>query len=467
MRICLIAEGCYPYVAGGVSSWIQMLIEGMPEHEFVIFAIGAEEKLKGQYKYEMPKNVVEVREVFLDQTSPSKWLDSHRLKITKDVKEALRNILIGSNVDWESIFNLYNENSFGVEAFLKSREFMEIIDEVSQDTYDETPFSDTFWTIRSMLIPILELLKNKAPEADIYHTVSTGYAGIMGAKFKLETSKKLIVTEHGIYSREREEEILKCDWVHNSLKGIWINFFKQLADASYEFADKIVSLFDSARHIQIELGASTDKCMVIPNGVDTDRFSVVKPLDVNKKEFVIGAILRVVPIKDVKTLIYSYAIFKQKFKNSKLLIIGPYDEDEEYYEECLNIVKEIKSSDIEFMGRQNIDKLMNDLDVVILTSISEGQPFVVLEAMAANRPVIATDVGSCREVVEGNDEFNHCGLITPVMNPDMIARAMYKLASDRTLMIDMAQEGLKRARKYYKRTDFLKRYDELYREVAK
>ena len=48
MRICLLAEGCYPYVAGGVSSWIQMLINGLPEHEFVIFAIGAEKKMKGQ-----------------------------------------------------------------------------------------------------------------------------------------------------------------------------------------------------------------------------------------------------------------------------------------------------------------------------------------------------------------------------------------------------------------------------------
>ena len=67
MRICLLAEGCYPYVAGGVSSWIQMLIQGMPEHEFVIFAIGAEQKQKGQYKYEIPSNVVKIEEHFLDE----------------------------------------------------------------------------------------------------------------------------------------------------------------------------------------------------------------------------------------------------------------------------------------------------------------------------------------------------------------------------------------------------------------
>ena len=55
MRVCLLAEGCYPYVVGGVSSWVQMLIQGMPEHEFIIYAIGAEEKNRGNFKYTLPK----------------------------------------------------------------------------------------------------------------------------------------------------------------------------------------------------------------------------------------------------------------------------------------------------------------------------------------------------------------------------------------------------------------------------
>ena len=67
MKICLIAEGCYPYVAGGVSSWIQMLMEGMPEHQFVICTIAASTQQKGQFKYRLPANVAAVEENFLDQ----------------------------------------------------------------------------------------------------------------------------------------------------------------------------------------------------------------------------------------------------------------------------------------------------------------------------------------------------------------------------------------------------------------
>ena len=67
MRICLLAEGSYPYVVGGVSSWIQMLMQGLPEHEFIIYSVGAEAKERGNFKYKLPENCVGVEEMFLDE----------------------------------------------------------------------------------------------------------------------------------------------------------------------------------------------------------------------------------------------------------------------------------------------------------------------------------------------------------------------------------------------------------------
>ena len=66
MRICMILEGSYPYVHGGVSSWTHNYIKGMPDAEFVLWCIGAKEEDKGKFKYELPENVKEVHEVFLD-----------------------------------------------------------------------------------------------------------------------------------------------------------------------------------------------------------------------------------------------------------------------------------------------------------------------------------------------------------------------------------------------------------------
>ena len=66
MRICLVLEGCYPYVHGGVSTWMHQYITVMKEHEFVLWVIGAHACDRGKFVYELPDNVVEVHEVFLD-----------------------------------------------------------------------------------------------------------------------------------------------------------------------------------------------------------------------------------------------------------------------------------------------------------------------------------------------------------------------------------------------------------------
>lgn len=469
MKICLIAEGCYPYIAGGVSSWIQMLMKGMPQHEFTIFTIGAEEKLRGQFKYEIPGNLTHIEEHFLDEYLNGKEKRAINIKLTNEQKDAFIDFLLGKQIDWGIIFEMFNyDNKISVNQFLISKDFLKIVETICETKYAQTPFKEVFWTIRSMLVPILSIIKTTPPEADIYHCVSTGYAGIVGAKFKYDTSKPLIVTEHGIYTREREEEIIKADWVDNYFKSTWIDFFTSISHGAYMAGDVITSLFENAKKLQIELGADVKKCVIIPNGINTDRFNHISPLSEEKEDFVIGAIVRVVPIKDIKTMIYSFNMIKSVIKNAKLYIIGPYNEDPEYYEECLELIESLECEGIEFVGRVNISEWLEKVDITLLTSVSEGQPFVIIESLAARRPVVATDVGSCREMIEGlYDEFGDSGIITPVMNPDMIAKAIIKLSRDRKLMIRMGEQGYQRAIKYYKEEVFLDEYENIYRRLRK
>ena len=65
MKICIVAEGCYPYVVGGVSSWIHSMIRTFPDYQFVVLAIVANRSMRGKFVYELPENVVEVRELYL------------------------------------------------------------------------------------------------------------------------------------------------------------------------------------------------------------------------------------------------------------------------------------------------------------------------------------------------------------------------------------------------------------------
>ena len=103
----------------------------------------------------------------------------------------------------------------------------------------------------------------------------------------------------------------------------------------------------------------------------------------------------------------------------------------------------------------------------MLSSVSEGQPFAILEGMAAKRPYVSTNVGSCRELLEGNDdEFGKAGEIVPVMNPNLMAKAILRIAENRDKMREMAMNGYKRVVKYYQEEDFLFSYRKQYFEFA-
>lgn len=66
MKVAMFVEGCYPYVVGGVSSWVQMLLEARKETDFIIHSLLPDREQSGQFKYEMPKNVLEIREAYLN-----------------------------------------------------------------------------------------------------------------------------------------------------------------------------------------------------------------------------------------------------------------------------------------------------------------------------------------------------------------------------------------------------------------
>ena len=66
MKICIVAEGCYPYVVGGVSGWIHSMIKSFPNIEFIILTIVANRDQRGKFVYDLPENVTEVYEAYLD-----------------------------------------------------------------------------------------------------------------------------------------------------------------------------------------------------------------------------------------------------------------------------------------------------------------------------------------------------------------------------------------------------------------
>lgn len=468
MRICIVAEGSYPYVMGGVSSWIQMLVKEMPEHEFIIYAIGAYEKDRGKFKYEIPKNIIEIKETFLDSYLKEKGESNKRYVITDEERMAIKGLMSGEDFQWKYLFDFidkYKLNS--VSDFLMSKEFFDITREVSEEKYTHIVFNDFFWTIRSMILTLFQIIRADIPRADIYHSVSTGYAGIIAALGKYKYGSPMILTEHGIYTREREEEIIKADWINGYFKDIWISYFHNLSRYAYQYSDIIVSLFERNREIQLELGCDAGKTIVIPNGVNCDNYKDIDVLREDNETINIGSILRVVPIKDIKTIIQGFAIAAEEIKNIKLFIMGPLDEDENYYDECRGLVDYLGLKNVVFTNKVNVRDYIGKMDILVLGSISEGQPFAVLEGMAAGKPHILTDVGSCRELMEGiNDEFGVAGIVVPIMDYEAIGQSIIKLSRDKSLRESMGENASERVSNLYTTESFINNYKRLYKEVV-
>jgi len=468
VKICIVAEGCYPYVVGGVSSWVHSMIKTFPNVEFILLSIVANRSQRGQFAYELPENLTEVHEVYLEDFD---WREGPKrrkhFKLNKKEYQAMRSMVLNQKTDWDVIFQLFHDKKFSVDELLMGPDFYHMAKECYKIRYPHIVFSDFLWTLRSIYLPLFLVLKTDVPKADLYHCVSTGYAGVLGSMAKAFHGCGLLISEHGIYTREREEELIKAEWVAGIYKNIWIEQFKKMSLLAYERADMVTSLYDHARKLQMELGCLEEKTKITPNGIDVKRLQGISTEAKEKDKIHIGAVLRVTPIKDVKSMIQAFAFAKKEVPNLKLWIMGPCDEDKEYARECFELVESLDVSDIVFTDRVDIREYLGWMDFTILTSISEGQPLTILESFAVKKPVIATDVGNCRELIYGSgDNFGSAGILTHIMNLEEISEAMIELAKNTAMRERMGESGYKRVMNKYQLEDMKRVYKEIYMGFA-
>ena len=181
MKICLIAEGCYPYVVGGVSSWLHRLIQSFPSQEFVILTIVANRSWSGKYVYDLPENVTEVHELYLEDYDWSPK-GGRAKSLGKKEYRALRSLLLNQKVDWESLFDLFQKKTLSVDKLLMSVDFLNAVTDCYNLRYSQIVFSDFLWMLRSIYLPLFHTLKMQIPKADLYHCTATGNAGVLGSE---------------------------------------------------------------------------------------------------------------------------------------------------------------------------------------------------------------------------------------------------------------------------------------------
>ncbi len=513
--IMLFSEGTYPYVKGGVSSWLLQLMKGLPEFTFGVCFIGAQDTIDGkkmEISYEFPPNLkhLEVHYLF-DQANtptPKKIAGSEQgFKAIKELYQGFKNDTFEVPKILQNISFYTQEVTF--EDFLFSKKAWNFIEETYTKNCPDVPFIDYFWTLRNIHRPIwiLANIVENLPKTKVFHSPSTGYAGFLGALSSYHTNRPFILTEHGIYTRERKIDMFSADWIefkkpsllqqpeeYNYIKRMWVNFFDKIGLFCYDRSNYTLSLFSEAQKIQISYGADENKTYVIPNGVDVAGLGATMINRLETPKPIITLIGRVVPIKDIKTFIRAIKIASISIPDIQGWIVGPVEEDLEYFEECqqmaislgLKMKKqsfnnnksdiprdqlEIHPDKIKFFGHSDIKEILPKSALQTLSSISEGMPLVILEGFAAGVPCVATDVGSCKDLIEGgiDEEDKAIGLagsIASIANPEALAKEYIKFLDFKNGLWKKAQEaGLKRVNKYYAQTLFLKDYAKIYKEA--
>ncbi len=482
--ICIILEGSYPYVTGGVSTWTHDLILSQPDLTFHLACMVAPQS-KLTSKYELPANVVGVTNVELQKLpegveSISK---AQAVQLFQTLELPLLTIQHRASLrGLQTIIDAIRQPGvpLGSAVLLDSEAAWTMLIRMYLETMSESSFLNYFWTWRGTLAAIYSVLLSELPQARLYHTVCTGYAGLFLARAHLETGKPALITEHGIYTNERRIEITAASWLDDDrgvnlnirkpryerdLKDYWIDSFGGFSKLAYEASSKILTLYGGNQELQLLDGADRAKMMIIPNGIDYPRFAAL--VRDKQQRPTIALIGRVVPIKDVKTYIRACGMLKERIPNLNAYMMGPTDEDPAYTQECVALVNHLGLQDtITFTGKVKIVDYLPKIDVIVLTSISEAQPLVLLEAGAVGIPSVATDVGACREIIFGMSTevppLGQGGDVVSLSNPEQTAQALYRLLTDQPYYDSCSKAIKERVARYYRVTDQTKAYRDIY-----
>lgn len=233
-------------------------------------------------------------------------------------------------------------------------------------------------------------------------------------------------------------------------------------------ASKIIciskNVFDFCKN---NLGLNKDKLQIIyygisretyaPSNIDDTQFKKLNKEFKLKDEFIIGTVARLHPQKSLHTLINAFKTFSKQVPNSKLFIVG----EGHLESELKSLVSDLEIIDkVIFTGkRSEIPVFYKIFDVFVLSSIYEGLGLVLLEAMAAEKPIIGTNAGAIPDII------SNCGIIVEKENPNAISKELIKLYKNPDLVQQMTKKGVNDIKEKFTLERMYLQTDQIYKQV--
>lgn len=452
MHITLTTEGTYPHAYGGVSVWCDQLVRGMPEHSFHVVAVtgtGAEPQA-----WELPAHVTAASVPLWGPRPggrPPRGAAARRFeRLYRDLLELILDPSDAAAEAFPHVLRALLEfaGRGDLPAALSGESAVRwLLDAWSARGADFArmgvlPTVHDALTAVDLLEHSLRPLSAPIPRADVTHAVSNGLAVLPGLAAKWTYGTPLCLTEHGIYLRERYLEYGRSPYTW-PVKALILGFLRLLSSAAYRAADLVTPGNLYNQRWEVRCGARPGRIQTVYNGVDPGRFPAAGGEPATPTISWAG---RVDPIKDIETLIRAFGLIHAEAPDVRLRLFGGTPKGNEgYRRRCEALAAELGvGGHVTFEGR--VDDIRDAYvagTVVVLSSISEGFPYTLIEAMTCGRATVATDVGGVREAV------GDAGTVVAPRDPGAMARACLRLLRDEVTRRRLGAAARERALEYF------------------
>lgn len=507
--VAIVMESTYPYLKGGVSAVVHDIVTGNPDLSYGIIHIAWDASQPMEDLYGMPENVKWVRVIFLSmqehrhdfmavRPKDLNMNSAERTRLSNRLFDALSALSEHRDTEplWELIDEGFNERTrkYPLWAVLGSQEFMHALTERMPQL--GMSLSESFWTLRGFFSLAHAVLGETMPRARVYHAHTTGYAALLGAAAARDHGTSFLLTEHNLYVRDTVNTLLDRNMALSVTSNdyrtfdvppehrAWMAWWIEMGHFCYPSAEVVTYLYPTAITEAAELGADINKSVVLPNGMVIEEFEekyhkrqdAVERIAANPGEHTwkLVYIARVVPIKGLMDLLSSMDLLRKAgFPNLHLDVLGPTEHVPEYYEACLAKIDSLGLHDmVTIHGTVNVRDMLDQFDLLVLPSYNEGQPIVVLEAMAAGIPTVGSDVGGMSQLVADDLDTNDgrtwgaCGELLSPGDVETMAQRIQAVIGDVDRYRSYCGNARGRVEDFFQLHEVMSSYNKLYRMLG-
>ncbi len=473
-KVLIVNWDGYPnFPTGGIYTWEKTLIESMPKYEFVVLNVLSNSNSNSHYS--VPKNV-KVMEVPIfgatrfEEYCPYKY--NLASKIFRTTEKVIKNKFMPLYRDFlESVFSDHCDTdklantiialhdlmtNYDAKRFLQHPMTWDIYMEAlnREPLYRNIAFKEALTTYQ-LLQRSIQLFSIEVPDVDIIHCSLAWFPSLVAVYTKKANKCPLIVTEHGVAYRELLL-FYNAFMFDEPSKLFWKVVSHNIVRVVYSAADVITPVCKANKNWEEKLGADPSKIKVIYNGVNIEKF---KPMDVAREDRrpTVVTVARVDAFKDIVCLVQAVKYAREQVPDLQCLIYGT-STNLDYSLRCIRAVKDLQLEDaVKFMGgTKEPEKAYNAADAVVISSITEGFPFTIIEAMACGKAIAASDVGGVREALEG------CGILVRSRRPRELGQAMVNLLRDDALRRKFEKASIERVHREFTLEKCIENYKKEY-----